>query len=227
MSNQSGDLNFSATSDSQQLESNNNLLISYLSLRKAVGFIGLFLPLVLALGKILFGVAGLETSISAYYYSSMRNVFVGSLSAIGIFLMSYRGFDRKDLIAGKLAGLSAITAALFPTSPSDALAGSWTSPIHFMAAVLLFLTLAYFSLCLFRKTDPSKPPTPQKLKRNKVYAVCGYLILASIAGAGLSFALRKYPFFDLYRPVFWFEAVAVVSFGVSWLTKGEAIMKDG
>lgn len=62
--------------------------------------------------------------------------------------------------------------------------------------------------------------------RNKVYSVCGYLIVASIAGAGISFAVRQYPFFDLYRPVFWFESLAVVSFGVSWLTKGEAILKD-
>jgi hypothetical protein len=207
-------------------EPNNYLVISYLTLRKAVGFLGLLLPLVVALGKILFGSAGLQTSISAYYYTNMGNVLVGSLCAIGVFLMSYRGFDHRDMIAGKLAGLSAITAALFPTSPEDVLMGTWTSPIHFAAAVLLFLTLAYFSLCLFRKTDPSKPPTPQKLKRNKVYAVCGYLILASIAGAGISFALRKYPFFDLYKPVFWCESVAVVSFGVSWLTKGEAILKD-
>jgi len=207
-------------------EPNNYLVISYLTLRKAVGFIGLLLPLVVALGKILSGSAGLQTSISAYYYTNMGNVLIGSLCAIGVFLMSYRGFDQRDMIAGKLAGLSAITAALFPTSRTDVLTGTWTSPIHFAAAVLLFLTLAYFSLCLFRKTDPSKPPTPQKLKRNKVYAVCGYLILASIAGAGISFALRDYPFFDLYKPVFWFESLAVVSFGVSWLTKGEAILKD-
>jgi len=215
-------------------EANNDLVISYLSLRKAVGFIGLLLPLVLALVKIGLVFAkiccdrpGLETSISAYYYTNLGNVFVGSLCAIGVFLMSYRGFDHRDMIAGKLAGLFAITAALFPTSSNDAPTMTWTSPIHFTAAVLLFLTLAYFSLCLFRQTDPSKPPTPQKLKRNKVYTVCGYLILASIAGAGISFALRNYPFFNLYKPVFWFESLAVVSFGVSWLTKGEAILKDG
>src|SRR5712664_2038585 len=210
----------------QQLEANNYLVISYLSLRKAIGFIGLLLPVVLVLGKILLGSPGLETSISLYYYTHMGNVLVGSLCAIGTFLMSYRGFDLKDQIAGKLGGLFAITVALFPTSPGDVPSETWTSITHFTAATLLFLTLAYFSLCLFRKTDPAKPPTPQKLKRNKVYAACGYLILASIAGVGISFAVRKSPFFDLYKPVFCFESLAVLSFVLSCLTNVEAILKD-
>ena len=30
----------------------------------------------------------------------------------------------------------------------------------------------------------------------------------------------------VYKPVFWLEAIAVVAFGISWLTKGEAILKD-
>ena len=29
-----------------------------------------------------------------------------------------------------------------------------------------------------------------------------------------------------YKPVFWLEAIAVVAFGISWLLKGEAILKD-
>ena len=74
--------------DNDQLEANNYLVISYLSLRKAIGFIGLLLPLVLALGNLLLGDAGLETSISLYYYTNMGSVLVGSLCAIGTFLMS-------------------------------------------------------------------------------------------------------------------------------------------
>jgi hypothetical protein len=132
--------------DQQQLEANNYLVISYLSLRQAIGFIGLLLPFVLVLGKVLFSGAGLETSISLYYYTNMGDVFVGSLCAIGTFLMSYRGFDLKDQIAGKLGGLFAITVALFPTSPKGVPSETWTSITHFTAATLLFLTLAYFSL---------------------------------------------------------------------------------
>src|SRR5438477_12711319 len=108
-------------------KSDNSLVISYLTLRRAIGFIGLLLPVALGLGKLLFDGAGLETSISAYYYTSMRNVFVASLCAIGIFLGSYRGFDRRDEVAGKAAFVLAVLVAMFPTTPKDILTGSWTS----------------------------------------------------------------------------------------------------
>ena len=49
-----------------QREADNFLVISYFSLRKAVGIIGLLLPLVLAVGKIILDGGGLQTSISAY-----------------------------------------------------------------------------------------------------------------------------------------------------------------
>jgi hypothetical protein len=29
-----------------------------------------------------------------------------------------------------------------------------------------------------------------------------------------------------FNPVFWLETIAILAFGVSWLTKGEAILKD-
>ena len=31
---------------------------------------------------------------------------------------------------------------------------------------------------------------------------------------------------DKLDPMFWLESLAVVAFGISWLTKGEAILKD-
>src|SRR6266853_1706068 len=84
------------------------LVLSYLGLRKAVGIIGLTLPFVLAFGRILLQGFGLEGSISCYYYTDMGNVFVGSLCAIGVFLLSCRGYDQKDAIAGRLACLFAV-----------------------------------------------------------------------------------------------------------------------
>ena len=93
------------------------LVLSYLDLRKAVGIIGFALPFVLAFGKILLQGSGIQSSISGYYYTDMRNVFVGSLCAIGVFLMSTRGYDRKDEIAGILACVFAVGVALFPTTP--------------------------------------------------------------------------------------------------------------
>ena len=54
----------------------------------------------------------------------------------------------------------------------------------------------------------------------------GYTILASIA---LIVLLAIFPHSALIKkldPVFWLESLAVVAFGVSWLTKGEMILKD-
>lgn len=204
------------------------LVISYLGLRKAVGIIGVALPFVLVVGKILLQGSGLQESISGYYYSDMRNVFVGSLCAIGVFLMSCRGYDWRDEAAGIVACIFAIGVALFPTTPyvgatsQDKLIGT----LHLTFAAILFLTLAYFSLALFTETNPDKDPTPQKLKRNTVYRVCGFTILGCI----LLMVVVKLPgvktVLEPISPVFWLESLAVIAFGVAWLTKGETILKD-
>lgn len=204
------------------------LVLSYLGLRKAIGIIGIALPLVLALGKIPLDGPGIQNSISSYYYTGMRDVFVGSLCAIAVFLMSYRGHEWKDDIAGDLACIFAIGVALFPTTPdadptsSEKLVGA----LHLTFAASFFLALAYFSLVLFRKTDPTRTPTPRKLQRNVVYTVCGYAILACIALIVLVALLPGDTPVKRLDPVFWLESVAVVAFGVSWLIKGEAILKD-
>jgi|GEM_PF-4739867 len=62
-----------------------NLVCSYLSLRRAVGIIGIGLPFTLAIGGLFRGI-DLQESISFYYHTDMRNLFVGSMCAIAVFL---------------------------------------------------------------------------------------------------------------------------------------------
>jgi hypothetical protein len=212
----------------QQTGSEDTLVLSYLGLRKAIGIIGIALPFALAFGKVLLDGPGIQSSMSGYYYTAMRDVFVGSLCAIAVFLMSYRGYERKDDIAGNLACAFAIGVALFPTTPDmdptarDKVIGA----MHLLFAAAFFSTLAYFSLALFRKTGPDKPPTLKKRQRNHVYTACGYVIIACIVLIGvIAFLPGETPVKRL-DPVFWLESLAVVAFGISWLTKGEAILKD-
>jgi hypothetical protein len=199
------------------------LVISYLTLRKLIGIIGIALPFVLVIGKFLLESPGIESSISAYYYTVMRDVFVGSLCAIATFLIAYRGYARTDNRATNAAGGFALGVALFPTSPemnptSQSLQiGSW----HLFFAASFFITLAFISLVLFRKSnDPS--PTPRKRQRNWVYAACGYVILACIASIVVVNLVSNEAILQL-DPVFWLEAIAVIAFGISWLTKGEGL----
>jgi hypothetical protein len=210
-----------------QTDPDEPLVLGYLGLRRAVGIIGLTLPFVLAIGRILLQGFGLEGSISCYYYTDMGNVFVGSLCAIGVFLLSCRGYDRRDAIAGRLACAFALGVALFPTGSCSA-SGSQSaaiSRVHWSSAALLFLTLAYFCLALFTQTAGN--PTPQKRQRNTVYRVCGYAILACILLiAVVNFVPTVSSLVQSLHPVFWLESGAVISFGVAWLTKGEMILKD-
>ncbi|NBC16989.1 MAG: DUF998 domain-containing protein, partial [Bacteroidetes bacterium] len=172
---------------------------------------------------------GVQDSISRYYHTGMGDVFVGTLCAIAVFLLSYKGYDARDDRAGDVACLCAVGTALFPTTPLGEVTQAQTivGGFHFAFAALFFLTLAYFSLVLFTKTDPTRVPTPRKLQRNRVYRVCGGLILLALVLIAL---YKNVPGAERalggLQPVFWLEAVAVVAFGLSWLTKGEAILED-
>lgn len=210
-----------------QSGSKESLVLSYLGLRKAVGIIGIALPFLLAFGKLVWEGPGLQSSISGYYYTGMRNVFVGSVCAIAVFLMTYRGHD-KDYVAGVLACVFALGVALFPVAPEvnatrcDRIVGA----LHLLFAACFFLTLSFFALVLFRKTDPTRKPTRRKAQRNAVYTVCGSTMLACLA----LIVVVKWMSIDSavkgLAPVFWLESVAIVAFGVCWLTKGEAILGD-
>ena len=77
---------------------------TYFALRKAIGLIGMALPFVLMLGNYLFFDGNvILPSISQYYHSPMRDVFVGGLISIASFLFFYSGYGKEDRIAGILA----------------------------------------------------------------------------------------------------------------------------
>lgn len=204
------------------------LVLSYLELRKSVGVIGIMLPVVLVIGSIVLGSAAFLGSISAYYYSIMGGVFVGSLCANGVFLWSYRGYDARDVIAGHVAALCAIGLALFPTSPIvGATAGQQLVGIlHLVFAFGFFVTLIYFALVLFRITKSGSSPTPEKIMRNRVYTICGYTMIACLVLLVILALLPNDSSVFALNPVFWLETILIEAFGISWLVKGEAILSD-
>jgi hypothetical protein len=214
-----------------EVDPRKTLVFSYLTLRKVVGLLGVSLPFIVFFGALIFFRTGLQGSLSGYYYTGMRDVFVGILWAIGFFLFSYKGHERKDDWASNVACICAVGIAVFPTtseSTSSGLAG-WVGTIHFVFAASFFSMLIYFSLFLFTKTDLEKPPTPEKLQRNKVYRACGYVMIVCMILVAIYFMLPASAAASLkvYHPVFWLETAAIVAFGLSWLTKGEAILQDG
>jgi hypothetical protein len=207
----------------------NPVVLSYLALRKAVGFIALGLPFALAIPWwFVWDHHILQSSISAYYYTGMRNLFVGSLCAISMFMLCCRGYDLKDEIAGMFSCLCALGVAFFPTTPDFCATKHQhdIGTIHYIFAALLFSTLAYFCLFLFTMSAEGKKITRKKLQRNWVYIVCGRVIIACILLIVMSKVPRVQRLFGNSEPVFWLETTALFAFGIAWLTKGETFLKD-
>jgi len=206
----------------------NSFVISYWTLRKIIGVLGLGLPFVLAIGAPILGARGIQESMSGYYHTRMGDVFVGVMCVIGFFLLSYRGNDERDDRAGNVACLCAVGLALFPTAPAGAVGAQKTiGYVHFAFAALFFLTLIYYSLFLFTQTKAGATPSPQKINRNRVYRACGWTMLGCLVGVAIyKLALVDSLPLARLRPVFWLESLAVVAFGFSWITKGEAILAD-
>lgn len=198
------------------------VLVSYLTLRRIVGLLGVGLPVVLAVwGFVLCGRLQLQPSISDYYSLRTRDVFVGVLFTIAWFLYAYRGFERKDNVAGNLACVFALGVALCPNSGRP-----WERVVHFGSALALFVVLAYFSLCLFTLTAKDRTPTPEKRIRNRVYVGCGVAMLVCTALIGLYYWRLQDTAIAALNPVFWLESLALWAFGISWFVKGETLWRD-
>ena len=202
------------------------LVISYLTLRKAIGIIGIALPFVVAGGHLLFGRADLLASISDSYHTIMGDVFVGALCAIGVFLFTYRGYDWRDDLSGD-ACVFALGTAFAPVAPAEASeVQRMVGYGHYIFASAFFLILAWFCLGLFPKSDPSQPMTAAKRRRNHVYRICGWSMLGCIALIALYFAFLTSTAVARLRPIFWLETIAILCFGVSWFVKGQGILED-
>ncbi len=199
-----------------------SLVHSYLFLRRAIGFVGVGLPVVLVVGVLVTRGEFLD-SISGYYYSPMRDVLTGALCAVGAFLLSYRGYDRLDNATATAAGIAAVGVALFPTTPRGGHSATQgvVGVVHLAFAAVFFLALAYFCLVLFTKSDKARPTT-RKLQRNRVYVVSGWVILLCLA---LIVVVNFLPHTDLHLAL-WLESAAILAFGFAWLTKGETILGD-
>ena len=203
------------------------VVLSYLALRKAVGAIALALPFVVAIPPLFFQ-HPLETSISMYYYTGTRNLFVGALCAVAMFMLGCRGYDPEDEIAGLISAFCALGVAFFPTSPDcPTAAQKHIGIVHYVFAGLLFLTLAVFCLVLFKRTDKTQTMTPKKVTRNKIYTGCGIAILVSIALLLLLNVVwhRTYLVGKLGTTIV-FETTSLFAFGFAWLVKGEVFFND-
>jgi len=206
-----------------------NLIISYLTLRKVIGWLGMGLGIFCFVGGLVF--AGIvKDSISAYYHSNMRDVMVGVLMIAGAFLVSYKGYDKLDDVMSNVAGISAIVVGLFPCYSGQTrlgfmlLPGKFVGVVHFVSAGVFFLTLAFISYFLFTKSG--EKVTYRKRQRNKVYRVCGIVIFVSVLVLALAGLFVPSEITKALLLTLVVEIVMLIAFGISWLVKGEVLLGD-
>lgn len=230
-------------------EAENELVLSFLAVRRALGFLGLALPLSLLAVAILTPEV-MHPSISEFYYGRAGDMFVGILCSIGIFLWTYVGYPPSekgewptDRLISRIAAVAAICVALIPTENKNAVAGTFDATCtvlqcalgpdlsrttHYISAGVFFACLAFFCLVLFRRTGLG-PADAEKQARNKIYALCGFIILGSIAALALYGVIYRMQdeagklALDRTSLVFILESIGVFAFAISWLVKGETL----
>jgi cell division protein FtsW (lipid II flippase) len=222
--------------------------MGYLGVRRAVGGIGMVLPLILPLGTWVLGGprpfrgTPWRGSMSAYYYTGLRGVFVGSLFAMAVLLLSYR-YRKLDATLGNVACVAAIVVALFPTNQANA-DKTWVTYVHYTFASIFLVTLTVFCACVFTLSNsPSRPradlaqPTVEgaaagentsidsrtsaKRQRNTVYYTCAGAMALALIAAVVTWITNVWGY-----SLFVCEAVAVEAFGIAWLIKGETFLSD-
>jgi len=222
--------------------------VSYRNLRLCIGFLGVLLWLILRIGSAIFPPD--PYSVSAYYYSAMRNILVASLCVLGIVLLTYRGYDKLDTWITNVCGAATIGVALFPTS-NPGFKPAWVGHVHPVVAGIALAAQALMALqftqsaprdaaarwpddvkrwlraLIFRYAQPVHIEREQdrKLTRNRIYSTCTWLI---IIGVVLTLAQNFWP--DSVKAqtqwMFIFESLSIASFGFAWLVKGETLFKD-
>jgi hypothetical protein len=207
-------------------------------LRLGVGVIGTVLPLALIAGNwITGGKVIVPASMSGSYYTSTRNLFVGALCALGVFLIGYRHTRRQNRCTW-FAGVCALLVAFDPTAPPrPQTEPAWINYLHHTAAGALLFTLGLFCWIVFADHANAGTVPPRSMAdrvrswvtrawdilkrggRSCLYLGCGLLVFISGALA-LYTGLWPTSWSAGWQSCYLFEAVAVFAFGIAWLTAG-------
>src|SRR2546430_1451707 len=193
---------------------------TYLNVRYGIGIIGAALPLLLWIG-----VRRLLASMSAYYYTSMGDVFVGALVSIGVFLYLYKGFSTKENWALNVAGMLAIGIALVPASEMGE-QHSARSTTHIVFAILFFLCIAY--VAIFRASDTLSLIDNAK-RRQKLQRIYRFLGLGMAASPFVAIVLAwvLHPDSAARSLKLFVEVLGVLMFAAYWIVKSREISETG
>ncbi len=162
-----------------QPSSHDSSVVSYLTMRKAIGWLGMLLPVLLLTGniilnytdifnnKLFFKIAenyhyaspgSFKSSVSHYYYSTMGELFTGILFTVSLFMICYNGHPLRkgdkgfsDNTMTNLAGIFALGVAIFPTSSDDFIQDNLRNYLSsdFIGYVHYFFAASFFIVLAF------------------------------------------------------------------------------
>lgn len=216
---------------------------TYFSLRVGLAALAFAFPVVLyCYGKLRYGL-DMQPSMSAYFFAAtaeqcasfpMRTLFVGFLCAIGVGLYLYKGITDLENTLLNVAGVCAALAAIFPermdANEAQHVANcpavkQWAEappaiPIHYMAAVVLFVTLALVVWACACKTLEYLPADKgdATLYRRTYRVIAVLMFLCPVTG--LLFTLLAS---DMSTHVFYIEGAGIWTFSAYWWVKSREL----
>ena len=113
----------------EPLNAHEMLKRTYRFMRLAMAMMALAILLAMVIEKL--RAPGWEESISAYYYTAARPIFIGAMVAIGGFLISIKGRTNIEDISLNLAGMMAPLVPLIPPNQASETTGSVISRVGF------------------------------------------------------------------------------------------------
>ena len=153
-------------------------------------------------------------SISGFYYTPARGLFVGILVAIGVALVAYRGYTRGENRLLNAAGSLAVVVALFPTEDPAMPGLDAVNIIHVLAAATFFM-LAALSIFFYGQNTVRSLPGPELQRGYRVV----YRVLIGLVLFFPALALLIAWLVDSTMALFLVESAALYAFATFWIVK--------
>lgn len=224
--------------DNKEIKIESYDIFTYRRIRRAIGYLGISQPiLLLGFSLIPFFQTSVQPSISHYYFTNLREIFTGTLCAVGLFLIRYKGhgnvsFWKNDNLLTNISGIMAIGVAIIPMNPDNfevkiytliPYYEKWLGWFHYGFAAVFFLILALLAINVFTIGQENETRSPKSiLNENNIYRFCGYSILIFIIMVPVSEHLKLFSYSTLL-----FESLSLFAFGIAWLIKGRALGDKG
>lgn len=190
---------------------------TYRRLRHLMEIVAISLPIIFWVSSFWDDV-GMQGSISAFYHTPMRNVFVGAIFAMGMGLYAYKGYNYLENACLTAAGLFLFGVALAPT---DAPLGidNWELPVvHKVCSFAFFALIA--AVCWFgRKHGLQSSGNAGNfcglsfLSARKITAI---LMISVLVVAVLLFIADKVGGIKFSSSTFLIETAALLVFALYW-----------